>query len=140
MSLAERLWARVDKQDDGHWIWQGAVEAHGYGVIGRGRRGEGNILTHRAAWELLRGPIPAETPHIDHLCRVRLCCNPDHLEPVTQAENNRRQWAHLRRPDCPQGHTFTPENTYRNPASGARQCRACLRANARRQAAKAKAS
>lgn len=74
---------------DGCWEWSGATTPNGYGVIGRGRRGEGNVMVHRAAYEELVGPIPAGL-HVDHLCRNRLCCRPDHLEPVTQAENNRR--------------------------------------------------
>jgi hypothetical protein len=44
---------------------------------------------HRLVYELVRGPIPAGQ-HIDHLCGVRRCVNPDHLEAVTQAINNQR--------------------------------------------------
>lgn len=126
--LELRLWSRVEK-GEGCWLWTGTVDGHGYGVLGRGGRGEGNVLAHRAAWELTHGPIDEARPHLDHLCRVRLCVNPEHLEPVTQAENNRRAWAVNRASHCPQGHEFTPENTYpagRNPQRG-RSCRECHR-------------
>lgn len=128
--MAERLFGRIVKEPSGCWIWTGAT-TRGYGVIGRGRRGQGTTLTHRAAYELLVGPIPIDRPHLDHLCRQPLCCNPAHLEPVTQMENNARQWAAMRKPHCPRGHEFTPENTYRIPSTGSRMCRQCVRARER---------
>ncbi|WP_402465721.1 HNH endonuclease signature motif containing protein [Isoptericola aurantiacus] len=67
--------------------WTGATSANGYGRIGIG--GSRTAQVHRVAYEAARGPIPAGL-HIDHLCRNRRCVNPDHLEPVTQSENNRR--------------------------------------------------
>lgn len=89
-TLAERLVARIDIDDNACWIWQGYVTPNGYGLIGDGRGRAGtSIYTHRASYELHVGPIP-EGLDIDHLCRVRACCNPQHLEPVTRAENLRR--------------------------------------------------
>jgi hypothetical protein len=71
------------------WHWRGAVTSSGYGSVGH----EGRLWsTHRLAYELLIGPIP-DGLHIDHLCLNKLCCNPWHLEPVTQQENRRRQHA-----------------------------------------------
>lgn len=126
--LEERLWSRVTISDSGCWEWQGALTA-GYGVIGRGSRSEGTVLTHRLAYELVVGPIPEDRPHIDHLCRNRRCCNPDHLEAVTQAENNRRAhpgpWTH-----CARGHEMTDGTTYKN-SNGGRACAICINARAR---------
>jgi len=67
---------------DSHWLWTGPIMANGYGKVK-------NVLAHRASYELHVGPIP-EGLEIDHLCRVRNCINPEHLEPVTGAENMRR--------------------------------------------------
>lgn len=70
-------------------MWTGRTMSDGYVRIGI----RGSVYSaHRVAWELDRGPIPAGL-QIDHLCRNPACINPDHLEPVTQLENLRRQWA-----------------------------------------------
>lgn len=68
------------------WIWQLGTGSEGYGVVKSfGRR----MQAHRFYYEERFGPI-GEGFQLDHLCRVRLCVNPDHLEPVTAAENTRR--------------------------------------------------
>lgn len=93
--LEDRLWSRVElgpivRADLGPcWLWTGAVNAQGYGELGRGRHDEGNVLAHCAAYELLVGLVP-EGLELDHLCRVRRCVNTNHLEPVTHRENMRR--------------------------------------------------
>lgn len=68
------------------WIWQGARDGQGYGHVGRGGRW---VRAHRRWYEDHVGPIP-EGHDLDHLCRVKLCVRPDHMEPVTHAENVRR--------------------------------------------------
>lgn len=70
------------------WVWQRATAtANGYGS---GRHADGRRdLAHRVVWMRHNGPIP-DGLHLDHLCRVRACVNPDHLEPVTCAENIHR--------------------------------------------------
>ena len=87
-----RFLDKVEKTDT-CWLWTGAVGTSGYGRIGEGAR---VLQAHRVAYELFVGRIP-EGLHIDHLCSVRLCVRPDHLEAVTQHENNiranRRRWA-----------------------------------------------
>lgn len=95
--MQARFWARVDRRDPDYcWLWVGPLNSNGYAVISEGgRRGRG-IRAHRYAYELLVGPIP-EGLHLDHLCRVRHCVNPKHLEPVTKTENARRAQVRLPR-------------------------------------------
>jgi hypothetical protein len=115
--LPERIARRIDASGD-CWMWLGPTERGGYGMVTFKGRG---AIAHRVTYELLVGPIP-EGLYLDHLCRVRACVNPAHLEPVTQAENNRR--AGLAKTHCINGHEYTPENTYRRPR-GVRECRTC---------------
>lgn len=130
-TLTDRFWSKVDKNgpvpaarpDLGPcWLWTRATHPDGYGnirVSGRGR------FAHRLAYELEIGPVP-EGLELDHLCRVRICVNPDHLEPVTHAENMRRgSTGILRVPQthCVRGHPFDEQNT--RWSKGRRICRAC---------------
>jgi hypothetical protein len=102
------------------WVWQLRVDRDGYG------RTDGR-LAHRVSYETHRGPIP-EGLTIDHLCRIRACVNPGHLEAVTMAENVRRgeSFAALnaRKTHCPQGHPLSGPNLMVE-RNGARRCRAC---------------
>jgi hypothetical protein len=109
--------------DTGCHNWTGA-NTLGYGSIGISFGGKKQKLsTHRLAYEAERGPIPAGLV-LDHLCRNPACCNPDHLEPVTQKENMRRG-SFGSRTHCKHGHEYTPENTYL--LARGRQCRECRR-------------
>lgn len=117
--LPDRFWAKVDKSGE-CWLWRGTVDDHGYGRMGVAYR---SVLAHRLAYELVIGPIPVGLT-LDHLCRVRLCVNPAHLEPVTQSENVKRGGYSLKT-HCPQGHPYDEANTYRSKTG--RVCRACGR-------------
>ncbi|WP_280421159.1 HNH endonuclease signature motif containing protein [Nocardia carnea] len=87
--------SKVDKSGPGgHWMWTGTrmgKAPHQYGAFRSGTRADDpKYAAHRWLWEQLRGPIP-EGQQLDHRCRVKLCVNPDHLEPVTPDENHRRK-------------------------------------------------
>lgn len=126
LSVEERFWAKVKKTDT-CWLWTGSCTA-GYGQFGIG--GRKKMRVHRYAYELLVGPIP-EGLVLDHLCRVRNCVNPDHLEPVTDRENRARGVFPFGKPrppktHCKRGHPLDDKNTYVHP-NGSRKCRTCVR-------------
>lgn len=99
-------WTGAHSEDRPHVKWGGKVQ-----------------LVYRVVWELLVGPLP-EGITLDHLCLNPSCVNPDHLEPVTMAENRRRAHTHNRnRTHCKRGHEFTEDNTRTH--GGSRQCKTC---------------
>jgi hypothetical protein len=131
--LETRLWEKVDKGGEGGcWLWVGGITKYGYGNIWADG---GTRSAHRVAYELAIGPIP-DGHQIDHLCKVRHCVNPDHLEAVTPVVNNARSNSpsagNKDKTHCKHGHEFTAENTYIHPQRGTRQCRACQRINEKR--------
>lgn len=115
-------------------VWLGAPDRDGYGQFRWRNRA---LLAHRLAWTLANGQIP-DGLTIDHLCRVRSCVNPNHLEPVSSRENTRRGVGptaeRARRTHCPKGHPFTSENVMPSVAKfGNRRCLTCNRDHARKQ-------
>lgn len=131
-TMEDRFWAKVEPTGF-CWHWVGARDTNGYGVFNKGR-----ILgrAHRVAFELLVGPIP-EGIVLDHLCRNTQCCNPDHLDPVTQTENMRRSHSpamrRYRADTCIRGHSLL--EAYIRRDNGQRICRHC--SNLRRRDARA---
>lgn len=125
-TVADRFWAKVSGGDvDECWVWTAAQDGTGYGQFWVDRAG-GRVAAHRWSYEVMRDEIPAGLD-LDHLCRRRECVNPWHLEPVTRRENARRGAKGRLITACPQGHRYTPENTYVSPRRGDRQCRSCMR-------------
>lgn len=124
--LKDRIRASVRIDDNGCWIWQKYVRPNGYGQIGV--PGRGGQYVHRIAYEQWRGPLE-DGLQIDHLCRVRRCCNPDHLEQVTGRVNLLRgegfSARHARITRCPKGHPYDEANTYLRRNDSARDCKAC---------------
>lgn len=120
--------------ETGCWNWTACITPAGYGQFWFEYRR--NNFAHRAAYILLVGPIP-EGLVLDHLCRNRACCNPAHLEPVTQARNvNRGLAPTIVNRDlgiCRNGHTVTPQNRYFRPNDGHVECADCRREAGRRQ-------
>jgi hypothetical protein len=133
----ERFWPKVDtdgpipssRPDLGPcWLWCAEINhRNGYGRyrISTSR----SQLAHRFAYELLVGPIP-DGLDLDHLCRVRACVNPAHLEPVTRRENllrgNTIPARFAERTHCNDGHPLSGENL-RITSSGHRACATCQR-------------
>ncbi|WP_316886350.1 HNH endonuclease signature motif containing protein [Ralstonia thomasii] len=122
--LKDRLEEKMERiPESGCWIWMGALDRDGYGQIGA--RGK-SLKAHRASYEMFTGPIPKEL-HIDHLCRVRACCNPHHLEPVTPRENVLRSEgvaaACAVKTCCVNGHPYDETNT--GVHNNKRYCREC---------------
>lgn len=120
-----RFWERVniDMVDtDACFPWLGPVTPKGYGRVKFYRVG-GMFYAHRVAYSLTRGPIP-DGLTIDHTCRNRRCCNPEHLEPVTSRVNTLRGegiTAQLaRKALCKHGHELSGD-------AGRRVCRTCQR-------------
>lgn len=140
MNLPTRIVDKIDTEGI-CWEWTAARDSNDYGRV----RWEGSAaLAHKVIWELLVGPVP-EGLELDHLCRNPPCVNPDHLEPVTHAENIRRgMWSKGRaaqqvaRTACANGHEYTEETLYVPPASSPRQrqCRICRLEAKRRYNAK----
>lgn len=104
--------------ETGCWIWMGALSPKGYAKIN-------GKIAHRSSYEAYIGPIP-DGLQLDHVCRVRCCVNPHHLEPVTLQVNVARGEVgqyNARKTHCANSHEFTPENTGRT--NGERYCRTC---------------
>lgn len=129
--LQERFEAKcIPEPNSGCWLWFGAWSPQtGYGFIN-------GDLAHRVSYRLFTGPIPGGL-QIDHLCRMRCCVNPDHLEAVTCKTNiqrgetgktaAKRQQA---KTHCKAGHPYSVENTILVPGRagrGGRVCRICQR-------------
>lgn len=113
------------------WVFTGC-KLKGYGQLHvNGRTG----YTHQVSYAELVGPMP-EGLEPDHLCKRPDCWNPWHLDPVTHRENIRRsRWNthQLLKTHCPQGHEYTPENTYQAPGRTNRTCRTCRRVDSLRR-------
>lgn len=88
--LADRLWARVRKgAPDECWPWEGYARPGGHGQIGRGRREDGLVGTHVAAWEVTHDQRVPSGLVVRHTCDNPPCCNPAHLLIGTSADNAR---------------------------------------------------
>ena len=125
--LKERLFPRlIINPETGCLLWTGAISGGGYGYISM--PGRKLLRVHRVMYELFVGPIP-DGMVLDHLCRVRRCASPAHLEAVTHRTNTLRGESPaaiaVAMNACDRGHEFDLINTYWTP-DGKRHCRACI--------------
>lgn len=135
--MTPRFFAKVNKRGPVFkklgrcWLWIGLTNRDGYGrIYYEGRM----VLASRLSYSVFVGVIP-DGKAIDHLCRVRNCVNPKHLEPVTWGENTIRgigpeitRQRHAAKLFCPQGHPYAGSNLYLNTRTNNRACRICRRA------------
>ena len=116
--------------ESGCWLWVGATLRNGYGYFNGSTKSR---LAHRVAYELYKGAIPIGLV-IDHLCRVKCCVNPDHLEAVPQRTNllrgNTTQRRYAGRTHCSQGHPYAGSNLILEKRG--RYCRICKNEAVRR--------
>lgn len=132
LSAEDRFWGRVVFSDNSGvltpsegccWLWMGA-KSKGYGYFVDGGKSQ---PAYRWIYKRLISD-EIDGLDLDHLCRVPACVNPWHLEPVSHQVNCQRGRNACREKSCcPQGHDYSPENTYVTP-SGTRQCKICKRA------------
>ena len=101
------------------WLWRGCIMRDGYGKFTIAQNH--HELAHRFAWSIYRGAPPVWPMQLDHLCKVRNCVNPDHMEIVTLEENHRRR----RLTHCKRGHEQTETNRYKYMSGGKSRAR-CL--------------
>lgn len=123
--MNERFWAKVEFTDT-CWLWTAAQVHNGYGRFSI--TPAVTVLAHRFAYEFCVDTIP-EGLVIDHLCRVRHCVNPDHMEVVTMRENTMRgdtlPARNAAKTHCKRGHAFDEANTAYYKTW--RICKACKR-------------
>jgi hypothetical protein len=131
----DRLWSRFSANEDGCWIWTGPLFKAGYGKF---YLGQVNVYAHRVMYMIFVGGIPKGL-HTDHLCRVRECCNPEHLEVVTCRENIMRSpiapaAINASKTHCKRGHPLSGNNLAVD-INGGRHCRTCMITSARQRQA-----
>lgn len=126
--VLEDLWDKIKVNENGCWIVQTRSLDRGYARL----RLDGKFQrVHRFTYEVNKGKIPSGL-QIDHLCKNRTCCNPEHLEAVTQKENLLRSdgvnTRNSKKTHCPKGHEYTPDNIYiqKTKYSLGRRCKTCF--------------
>lgn len=102
------------------WLWTGRIYPNGYGQFHARTK---VVYAHRWSYEFHVGPIP-QGKELDHICRVRHCVRPGHLEAVTHRENVRR--GNAVKNHCIHGHAYNKQNMWLDK-HGWKHCRACNR-------------
>lgn len=122
--VLERFWSKVEKTDT-CWLWTGSLASGGYGSFNYKYK---HYRAHRLSYEQIRGEIPKGLV-LDHLCRVRSCVNPDHLEAVTHRVNILRgiggSAVNAKKTHCKNGHLLSGDNLRNRLTVPWRECRQC---------------
>ena len=131
----ETILARTVEDSNGCWLWSGYTQRDGYGYLSYQGK---HYLAHRLFYELFISKIPAGL-EIDHLCRVRNCVNPKHLEPVDHQTNMDRGDCsangpriaafHSSKTHCKQGHPYSGDNVILRNSGRWRICKTCKRSS-----------
>lgn len=123
---------RVEIRPNGCWRWKLGVDKDGYAVWDTPRQSKykeqfgGTNRAGRIMYILTKGEIQKGL-ELDHICNIRRCINPDHLQPLTRQENQSFAISYgSTKTECKNGHEFTEDNTY-IPKDGERCCRTCNR-------------
>lgn len=112
----------IPEPNSGCWLWLYS-DRKGYGQVVYSNR---KMNAHRLSYESFIGPIP-EDMQLHHVCDIKLCVNPDHLQIVDQSEHSKITWdKRTKITHCPHGHEYTAENTRYN-SRWAKTCIQCIR-------------
>jgi HNH endonuclease len=133
-ALPVRLRDKILIELNGCWLWLGNLSKAGYGRSFA--TGIKTRFAHLIVYQILGNHIPEEL-EADHLCRVRHCVNPMHLEFVPHKINILRGESPsakcAKKTHCIHGHPFDEENTYRGPNGERRTCKICRRETDKRR-------
>ena len=111
----------IPEPNSGCWLWMAALKRDGYAKFTSHSTG------HKMAFLHWNGVVP-EGKEIDHICGVKCCVNPQHLQAITHKENVAKSGSwdfNRRKTHCPKGHPYSGENLYISGTN--RQCNICRR-------------
>lgn len=117
----------IPEPNTGCWLWLKTLNHKGYALMTNYTKR--TYIAHRISYEEFIGPIPKGLV-IDHKCRMRLCVNPEHMEPVTSRVNTQRGNSGINmssKTHCPKGHNYSHKNN-----RGQRQCKICMAESSRK--------
>lgn len=140
--LPDRIWDKIQVSPTGCWLWTASLSGPGYGKSQFVIDGKCTTRTmHRVMYEAANGPL-IDGLVVDHLCEVRRCCNPAHLEQVTGLENTRR-WVANHVTHCKRGHEYVAGSFYvvhNGKGFFKRDCKICRSDSSKRYRARKRAA